>query len=47
MLIGLKQTTKVGDQIPATLTFASGAKLAVSFKVGMAAPAAAIGGMRH
>lgn len=39
MLIGLTKTTKAGDQIPATLMFASGAKLKVAFSVGMIAPA--------
>ena len=46
MLIGLTKTVKAGDQIPATLTFASGAKLPVRFSVGMGAPAA-MGTMRH
>ncbi len=45
MLIGLTKTTKAGDQIPATLTFASGAKLKVAFTVGVVAPA--MEGMRH
>ncbi len=45
MLIGLTKTTRAGDQIPATLTFASGAKLDVDFTVGMGAPA--MDGMRH
>ena len=35
MLIGLTKTTKAGDQVPATLTFASGAKVKASFAVGM------------
>ena len=35
MLIGLTGPLKAGDQIPATLTFASGAKLKASFAVGM------------
>jgi copper(I)-binding protein len=35
MLIGLTKTVKAGDHIPATLTFASGAKLKASFAVGM------------
>lgn len=34
MFTGLKKTVKAGDTIPATLSFASGAKLEVSFKVG-------------
>jgi copper(I)-binding protein len=37
MLIGLTKTTKAGDQVPATLTFASGAKVKASFAVGMGA----------
>ena len=37
MLIGLTRTLKVGDQVPATLTFASGAKVKASFAVGMGA----------
>jgi len=47
MLIGLKKTLKPGDQAPATLTFASGAKLKVAFAVsaGMGPPAMAA--MRH
>ena len=41
MLIGLKKTLKPGDRAPATLTFASGAKLKVAFAVsaGMGPPA--------
>ena len=35
MLIGLTKTMKAGDQVPATLTFASGAKVKASFAVGM------------
>lgn len=46
MLIGLTRTVKAGDQIPATLTFASGAKLPVSFSVGMGAPVV-MGAMHH
>lgn len=47
MLIGLKKALKPGDQAPATLTFASGAKLKVAFAVsaGMGPPAMAA--MRH
>jgi len=43
MLIGLTRTLKAGDQIPATLTFASGAKIKVAFVVsaGMGPPAMA------
>ncbi|HEX4711376.1 copper chaperone PCu(A)C [Phenylobacterium sp.] len=33
MLIGLTKTLRAGDQAPATLTFASGAKLNVAFAV--------------
>jgi hypothetical protein len=42
MLIGLTKTLKPGDEAPATLTFASGAKLKVKFLVsaGMGPPAA-------
>lgn len=40
MLIGLTRTLRPGDEAPATLTFASGAKLKVKFKVsaGMGPP---------
>ena len=43
MLIGLTRTLKVGDQAPATLTFASGAKIKVAFAVsaGVGPPAMA------
>ena len=34
MLIGLTRTLKAGDSIPATLSFASGARLKVAFAVG-------------
>jgi copper(I)-binding protein len=44
MLIGLTKTVKAGDQIPATLSFASGAKLKASFAVGMGP---AMGPMHH
>jgi copper(I)-binding protein len=47
MLIGLTRTVKAGDQIPATLTFASGAKLKASFAVGMGPANPAMGPMRH
>ncbi len=33
MLIGLTRTLKAGDQVPATLSFASGAKIKVAFAV--------------
>ena len=41
MLMGLKTTLKPGDQVPATLAFASGARLKVAFTVsaGMGPPA--------
>jgi len=41
MLIGLTKTLKAGDQVPATLSFASGAHLKVAFTVstGMGPPA--------
>ncbi|HEY8003861.1 MAG TPA: copper chaperone PCu(A)C [Phenylobacterium sp.] len=47
MLIGLTKALKPGDAAPATLTFASGAKVTTAFKVssGMGPPAMA--GMRH
>lgn len=34
MFIGLTRTLRAGDKLPATLTFASGAKLQVNFTVG-------------
>jgi periplasmic copper chaperone A len=40
MFLGLTRPLKVGDVLPATLTFASGAKLKATFKVGLAASAA-------
>ena len=40
MLIGLTKPVKVGDKVPATLTFASGARVKVSFVAGLAPPAA-------
>jgi copper(I)-binding protein len=47
MFVGLTKTLKAGDIAPATLTFASGAKIKVSFPVsaGMGPPAMA--GMAH
>lgn len=47
MLIGLTKTLKAGDRAPATLSFASGAKIKVAFVVseGMGPPA--MGGMAH
>ncbi|WP_165837152.1 copper chaperone PCu(A)C [Phenylobacterium hankyongense] len=53
MLVGLAKPLKAGDSVPATLTFASGAKLKVDFAVGtgLGAPAmppmAGMGGMDH
>lgn len=47
MLIGLTRTVKAGDKIPATLTFASGARLEASFAVGMGPASPAMGPMRH
>jgi len=41
MLIGLAKAVKAGDAVPATLTFASGAKVKVSFVAAMGPPAAA------
>lgn len=40
MLLGLKQALKTGDKVPATLVFASGAKVKATFEVRVAAPAA-------
>lgn len=40
MLLGLTKGVKVGDAVPATLTFASGAKVTVSFVAALAPPAA-------
>ena len=40
MLIGLAKAVKVGDAVPATLSFASGAKVKVSFVAAMVPPAA-------
>ena len=57
MLIGLTRTLKAGDEIPATLTFASGATVKIAFAVsdgmgppkgGAAAdPMAGMAGMKH
>lgn len=41
MFLGLTQATKLGDTIPATLVFKSGARLKVQFQVAAAAPGAA------
>jgi hypothetical protein len=47
MLIGLTRTLKAGDRAPATLTFASGAKIKVSFLVSAGAgPPASPGAAR-
>ena len=50
MLLGLGKASKAGDKLPATLVFASGARLKVEFTVGTAAPGAAdpmAGHMHH
>ena len=41
MFVGLTKPVKAGDALPATLTFASGAKLNMSFVASIAPPAAA------
>ena len=41
MLVGLTQALKAGDAVPATLTFASGARVKTSFVVGLGPPVAA------
>lgn len=38
MFLKLKQPLKAGDSLPATLVFASGARLKADFQVGLAAP---------
>jgi copper(I)-binding protein len=38
MLIGLTRTLGAGDKVPATLTFASGAKVQTTFAVGVTPP---------
>jgi periplasmic copper chaperone A len=43
MFIGLKAPLKVGDTLPATLTFASGARVQAIFKVQVSPPAATPG----
>ena len=47
MFMGITRTLKAGDILPATLTFASGAKLKVAFAVSVGAPepAASMPGM--
>ena len=47
MLIGLTKTMKAGDKVPATLTFASGAKVQTAFAVGTGAGPPAMGPMHH
>jgi copper(I)-binding protein len=44
MLIGLKRPLRLGDKLPATLKFASGAQLKIEFVVQTAAP---MGNMAH
>ena len=41
MFIGLTKAVKVGDTVPATLTFASGAKVKATFVASVTPPAAA------
>ena len=41
MFLGLTKALNLGDKVPATLTFASGAKVKASFVVGLTPPAAA------
>jgi copper(I)-binding protein len=43
MFLGLTKPTKLGDKLPATLVFKSGARLKVEFQVAAAAPGAAAG----
>lgn len=45
MLIGLTKTLKAGDQVPATLSFASGAKVKVAFVVSSGMGPGAMAGM--
>jgi hypothetical protein len=45
MLIGLTRTLKPGDQVPATLSFASGAKVKVAFAVSSGMGPAAMAAM--
>lgn len=47
MLIGLKSGLKAGERAPATLVFASGARVKTAFVVGLSAPAAASAPMDH
>lgn len=39
MFVGLARTLKAGDRVPATLSFASGAKVQATFVVGLSPPA--------
>lgn len=39
MFLGLKRAQKTGDTLPATLVFASGARVKAAFAVGLSAPA--------
>lgn len=51
MLVGLTSASKAGDRIPATLVFASGARIKIDFPVGDgpvgAAPMAGMDHMKH
>lgn len=47
MLIGLTRTLKAGDQVPATLNFAGGAKVTVRFVVSAGMGPPDMGGMSH
>jgi copper(I)-binding protein len=47
MLIGLTKTLKAGDKVPATLTFASGAKVQTAFAVGAGSGPPAMAPMHH
>ena len=46
MLIGLTRALRAGDKVPATLTFASGARLQTTFTVGTGAGPPAMGPMK-
>jgi copper(I)-binding protein len=47
MFIGLKRALRIGDHVPATLSFASGEKLKVDFIVGTGAPGIPMEPMDH
>lgn len=47
MFVGLKRALRVGDRIPATLSFASGEKLKVDFVVGTGSTATPMEHMDH